>query len=292
MKTSKRTTCSLAATLALLLHAPAPWAAVTPAGDAPDFAHALARDYQDMADSEHAQGDGRDGKRYQQRASDAAAGRAPVPQEVAARAAFLPARHVPELTSARTRLMTALEGGGRERAPHDAARAQSSFDCWLEQASEDLQPAEIAACRQSFLGAVTAVEGSMPASAPIAAAVQPVAPAPVATVSGPYVVQFALDDAGLDADALSLLAQVKRDTAASASTQLHVVGHASRAGSAAHNMRLSQRRADAVKTALLDGGMPEAGIVTDARGESDTLIDTADGVREPRNRRVEITVGP
>jgi hypothetical protein len=37
-------------------------------------------------------------------------------------------------------------------------------------------------------------------------------------------------------------------------------------------------------------GVPEADIVTIGRGEEDLLVPTADGVREPRNRRVEVVV--
>ena len=33
-------------------------------------------------------------------------------------------------------------------------------------------------------------------------------------------------------------------------------------------------------------------ITTEAFGESRPLVETADGVREPQNRRVEITFGP
>jgi opacity protein-like surface antigen len=55
---------------------------------------------------------------------------------------------------------------------------------------------------------------------------------------------------------------------------------------------LSQRRADAVKSYLAGKGVPDAAMSTEAFGESKPLVDTADGVREPQNRRVEITFGP
>ena len=38
-------------------------------------------------------------------------------------------------------------------------------------------------------------------------------------------------------------------------------------------------------------GVPDGSITTEAFGESRPLVDTADGVREPQNRRVEITFG-
>jgi len=39
-------------------------------------------------------------------------------------------------------------------------------------------------------------------------------------------------------------------------------------------------------------GVPDSAMTTEAFGESKPLVDTADGVREPQNRRVEITFGP
>ncbi len=43
---------------------------------------------------------------------------------------------------------------------------------------------------------------------------------------------------------------------------------------------------------LAGRGVPDGSITTEAFGESRPLVDTADGVREPQNRRVEITFGP
>ena len=65
-------------------------------------------------------------------------------------------------------------------------------------------------------------------------------------------------------------------------------GHADRSGPTAYNQRLSERRAAAVKTALVREGVSEGTIQTAGRGENENLVPTADGVREPRNRRVEI----
>jgi OOP family OmpA-OmpF porin len=52
---------------------------------------------------------------------------------------------------------------------------------------------------------------------------------------------------------------------------------------------LSERRAEAVKAELVKNGVPSAKIsnVDVARAE---LVPTPDGVREPRNRRTEITL--
>ena len=42
-----------------------------------------------------------------------------------------------KLAQARTRLMTALDGGAREKAPALAARAQVNYDCWVERMEDN-----------------------------------------------------------------------------------------------------------------------------------------------------------
>jgi OOP family OmpA-OmpF porin len=283
MTAKKKLTGPLAAALVLALHVPSPWAAEG------TFTDALARDYQALAEAERAQGDERDATTYARRGADAAASKPTSPETVDQRA-FLKDHYRSDLTQGRERLMGAFDGGGRDNAPAAAARAQTSFECWLEQASEDLQPDDIAACRQAFETAVAEVEAAVPAPEPVAEVPPPPPPpAPVPTQE-PYVIGFGLDEATLDAEARALVTQIKADTDAAPATRIMVVGHASRSGSAEHNMRLSQRRAEAVKASLVDSNVQAASIETEARGETDTLVKTGDGVREPRNRRVEVTI--
>jgi outer membrane protein OmpA-like peptidoglycan-associated protein len=71
-------------------------------------------------------------------------------------------------------------------------------------------------------------------------------------------------------------------------TRIEVNGFTDRSGPASYNMQLSQRRADAVAAELVRRGVPRNEIVTRGFGEENNLVPTADGVREPRNRRVEI----
>ena len=76
------------------------------------------------------------------------------------------------------------------------------------------------------------------------------------------------------------------------SASIVLAGHTDKSGSDQYNQGLSQRRADSVKSYLAGKGVPDAAMTTEAFGESKPLVDTADGVREPQNRRVEITFGP
>jgi hypothetical protein len=70
------------------------------------------------------------------------------------------------------------------------------------------------------------------------------------------------------------------------------VGHTDTSGPDDYNMALSLRRANAVKGALVQAGVPPGAIDTVGQGEQGLLVPTADGVREPQNRRVEILGAP
>ncbi len=67
-----------------------------------------------------------------------------------------------------------------------------------------------------------------------------------------------------------------------------ITGHADRSGAEDYNLQLSLRRADAVRSELISRGVKEGGISVAGRGEAEPAVPTADGVREPANRRVEI----
>ncbi|HXM83792.1 MAG TPA: OmpA family protein [Burkholderiales bacterium] len=69
-----------------------------------------------------------------------------------------------------------------------------------------------------------------------------------------------------------------------------VVGHTDTVGELDANDRLSAQRAERVKGFLVEIGIPARQIQTAGRGERELLIQTADNIDEPRNRRVEINV--
>ncbi|MCB2022569.1 MAG: OmpA family protein [Burkholderiaceae bacterium] len=69
-----------------------------------------------------------------------------------------------------------------------------------------------------------------------------------------------------------------------------VVGHTDAVGSHASNDALAQQRADFIRAELIRLGVPAANVQAIARGKRAPVVPTADGVAEPRNRRVEIIV--
>ena len=136
---------------------------------------------------------------------------------------------------------------------------------------------------------------SFGAPAPVVQAAAPPPPLPPAVAPPPrvepprnYVVFFGWDSAELTPEARSVVQAAAQSARESRITRIELTGHADRSGSDAYNMGLSQRRADAVKTELTRLGVGAGQIGTAARGESQPLVPTADGVREPQNRRVQI----
>jgi hypothetical protein len=88
------------------------------------------------------------------------------------------------------------------------------------------------------------------------------------------------------------VAQAAEDYQRSGQAQVSVIGHTDTSGSPQYNQELSERRAAAVERELVRLGVPATSITTIAQGQEDLLVPTADGVREPRNRRVEIVIPP
>jgi outer membrane protein OmpA-like peptidoglycan-associated protein/opacity protein-like surface antigen len=108
----------------------------------------------------------------------------------------------------------------------------------------------------------------------------------------PAIVFFDWDRSDLTDQARNTLNGVAENYRRGGQTQVVLAGHADRSGSDAYNVGLSQRRANAVRDYLVSQGIPAGSMTTQAFGEERPRVETADGVREPDNRRVEITFGP
>lgn len=72
--------------------------------------------------------------------------------------------------------------------------------------------------------------------------------------------------------------------------RFNVVGHTDRAGSNTYNDNLSFRRAQSVAGLMTSLGIDMSDLNISAEGELNPRVPTADGIRSPENRRVEISV--
>ena len=141
----------------------------------------------------------------------------------------------------------------------------------------------------NFFEPVVAAPAPAPAPVPVAAPVALPPCPPAAVTPGPFLVFFDWDKSLVTAEAAAILDRAAEQFAATGQANVALAGHSDTSGTAEYNLRLSQRRADSVKSYLASKGVPEAAMVTEAFGETRLLVETADGVREPQNRRVEIT---
>jgi outer membrane protein OmpA-like peptidoglycan-associated protein len=127
---------------------------------------------------------------------------------------------------------------------------------------------------------------------------QPTPPAPPAPVTPPppppvapsrtYLVFFDWDRADLTARARQIVAEAATASTHVQTTRIEVNGYTDLSGTAAYNQKLSVRRAQSVEAELVRDGVAASEISIHGFGESNPLVPTAKGVREPQNRRVEI----
>ncbi len=121
------------------------------------------------------------------------------------------------------------------------------------------------------------------------AEVAPPPPPPVAQAPS-FMVFFDWDRSNLSQQALNTIRQAADQFKATGKARITATGHTDRSGPESYNMALSLRRANAVKDALVRDGVPATAISVIGKGETQPLVQTADGVREPQNRRVEIVL--
>ncbi|CAN5192341.1 N/A [soil metagenome] len=119
-------------------------------------------------------------------------------------------------------------------------------------------------------------------------------PPPVAAVCtpGPYIVFFEWNKSDITAEAASILDNAVTAYGDCGQAQVMLAGYTDTSGTPKYNLGLSQRRADAVSAYVSSKGVPAGVITSKAFGETNLRVQTADGVRELQNRRVEITYGP
>ena len=202
------------------------------------------------------------------------------------------------LSEAYARLIAAFDRGARDILPGKSAIAQARYDCWVEESEEiaDGEPSDVS-CQNDFMNVMSEIEAALPApQAPAAPQVEFPEPVTMIDASEPlnvqeamYLVFFDFDKSAIGEGGENVINAVFDEIQARNLTTINIVGHTDTSGSDAYNQRLAMRRANAVKDTLVSMGVPAGNITTEGRGESELLVQTADGIREPANRRSVIT---
>ena len=249
------------------------------------FNQALYRAYLTRAEEKAQLGKRGDVRYFASRARAAGAGQAILPEDISKTrvdGAF------GDLSAAHDNLEKLLVEKGRDTAPEESAQAQSFFDCWAK-AAEVKDASEATRCKSSYDSGLTTLQAALnPAP-------QTDKPAQAEAQSGDkrgYAVYFGFDEWHLSAEALTTITESIDTARKEGQSEIHDAGYADTAGSAAYNMKLSKRRADVVREVMVQMGARGEAIKTEAHGEKDLAVPTADGVKEAKNRRVEITLVP
>lgn len=148
-------------------------------------------------------------------------------------------------------------------------------------------------CRSTAAFLAATLIGSMTAVAQPAQQPQPAAttspPAPAAAAPAPLVVYFKTGSSVLRKEDKTILDQASRAYNEGRPIVMILTGTSDRVGDPQSNLTLSQRRATAVLSALLDRGIPAERFQILAKGESEIAGSSKPRVADLKDRRVEIT---
>jgi len=112
------------------------------------------------------------------------------------------------------------------------------------------------------------------------------------TISLPNNVLFATDSATVSGASQSDLFAVARSLNNNPASTINVIGHTDNVGDASYNFDLSQRRAQAVTSVLINAGVSASRLRSIGRGEDAPVASNLDANGRAQNRRVEIVITP
>ena len=187
-----------------------------------------------------------------------------------------------------------LQSMAREEAiERELAAAETAQVAALEAASAETAQARKLAEARAREAELARREAEL-AAAVAAEDITDAAPPPVRREGGRQIYTLAGNAFGSGSASLTAPAQASLRALAGqlrgGSTAISIEGHTDSQGADAANLALSQRRAEAVRRALEDGGLPAARLKAVGRGETAPVADNASAEGRAANRRVEIIV--
>lgn len=271
--------------------------AANPQGE--DFHLALAREYLTFAEAEANQFDWWDSRYFAKKGLRALSGENVEPETL--ERWNIPPTDVPTLLQARDDLLALLgDYEVRDKYHRQTARVLFLFDCWLEQQEEGWQSSDVISCREEFYATLDNIYlASTPDNrANLLTERQDAEKQEKSTIVfevttpkiEPQFVYFDFNSIKLNAQGRKIVNNLITTLKGSESYDITLNGYADRSGKADYNLKLSKQRAQAIKTALVEGGLKEKSITIFAFGEAEEQIPTKDGTPEKGNRVVEIVI--
>lgn len=105
-----------------------------------------------------------------------------------------------------------------------------------------------------------------------------------------YSLYFHSGGSELTDESRALLSSIRKTVSEWRYPWIAISGHADATGSVELNDRIARQRAEAVRDELRTMGVAADSMVVESHGKGNPLIPTPDGVAEPRNRRVSVTI--
>lgn len=88
----------------------------------------------------------------------------------------------------------------------------------------------------------------------------------------------------------ALIPEIIAEAKARPAVDISVIGHADTLSSDTYNDQLALKRASRISELLTKMGLTANSLVIESHGEKNLLVQTPDNTREPKNRRVEVSV--
>ena len=117
---------------------------------------------------------------------------------------------------------------------------------------------------------------------------QPMVAAPPPPAPRQFIVFFGFNKCNITSEADGVLSQAASTAKETGAASIRIVGHTDTVGSNKYNQKLSVCRANAAKSNLVAKGIAENTIMASGKGETELMVQTGDGVKEPQNRRATV----